>query len=192
MISSELKLSNQEWFVKRVGTYGLQFNELYTPELIGNASWDMSTAQGLGYEGSMLQVVLRTLIPTALKIAESFSENMRPEQTSIVKVLLLQHIGKTEMFVKNTNQWEIEKRGKIYDFNPNLPALKLGTLSAIRVIDMGVKLTTEEFEAMTSIDCKDDDTQFKLSASILAHIVRQANDTTNKIIRESYKRNIII
>ena len=47
------------------------------------------------------------------------------------------------MFIKNDNQWEIEKRGMVYKYAPSNVALKMGARSIIFAEKLGVKFSDE-------------------------------------------------
>ena len=118
----------------------------YSEELIndyGNstkvASFAMNETSGGAYQGSLLDIVLCNLCVIASHINENaFGINdkgkikhpfLQVDKNSLMKVLLLQHIAKAEMFVPSSEQWKINK-GMFYEFNPNTQtALKLGERS---------------------------------------------------------------
>lgn len=93
-----------------------------------------------------------------------------------MKVLLLQHISKAELFVSCNEQWKINK-GIFYDFNPSLlTSLKLGDRSVYLCQRYGIKLTEEEFDAMKVLDKEEDKTNSFITP--LAELVKIANQLT--------------
>ena len=107
--------------------------DCYSEELINdygdairNASFAMSESSGASYQGSLLDVVLSNLCVIAVHINDlAFGKNEKQkdrhpflsvDKKSLMKVLLLQHISKAEMFVTTKEQWKINK-GMNYEFN---------------------------------------------------------------------------
>ena len=110
MISEELKQKNFNLFLTKLKNIGIDLTNIdeNLASKIANATFAINAENNCAYDGSMLHIVLRTLTPFALKINELLPENIRVDNNSIIKVCLLSHISKSEMFVKNDNQWEIE------------------------------------------------------------------------------------
>lgn len=189
MITLEEKEKNFSIFVSRCAKYfDANDKELFEKRAdIRDASWDLKDDIGLAYPGSLLEVVLKTLIPTALKINDSLPEEVKCDTNSIIRVLLMQHIGKAEMFVPNPNEWERTKLKKLYTYNENLPGIKLGGLSYLNIVELKQTLSRDEYEAITIIDRKEDDWQAKLHVSVLSNVVRVANDLTNVILKKRYE-----
>ena len=151
-------------------------------EKLLDAPFSMVGDERFTCEGSLLNITLRHLTPLALKINELLPESKRAKQESIIKVCLLSHIAKSIMFVKNDNQWEIEKRGMLYKFAKTDVALKLFARSVQIAQECGIKLTLEEFEAMLIMDREDNDVQSKLYSTSLSMVIKQANDLLRFII----------
>lgn len=186
-LSEEARFKNYELFKKKLGDLGIDSDKIESilyDKLI-NAPYAIDTISGLAYDGSLLNTVLRVLTPFALKINDLLPENLRCEKASIVKVCLLQHLAKADMFIPNDNEWEINKLGRKYKYSNKKLALKLGARSLAIAIQMNVPLTEVEVEAMTIID-KVDDEQAKIFANPLSVVIRQANElvTTTSIFKE--------
>ena len=145
-------------------------------EKIKHASYSMNNVNNDAYEGSLLQVVLRTLIPYALKINDILQDNMKIEQSSIIKVGLLIHLSKCEMFEKNTNEWEIEKLGKVFVYSNSETAMKMGMKSIFLASKLNINFSECEFEAMISLDREDKQSEF--FSTTLSTIIKQANQLT--------------
>jgi hypothetical protein len=110
-------------------------------------------------------------------------------KAQLVKVCLLQHLSKIEMYEKNDNQWEIEKRGMLYKFAETEGCLKFGERSALSALNLGVKLSPVEFEAICALDKEGEEAKNrKYVISILSTIVRQANELAYTIERERYNK----
>ena len=76
---------------------------------IKHASFSLTNENHTAYDGSLLQIILRILTPYAIKINELLPEEIKVNQSSIIKVCLLSHISKCEMFIPNTDEWQKEK-----------------------------------------------------------------------------------
>ena len=155
-------------------------------DLVRNGSFAMSDNTGAAYQGSLLNVVLNNLCVIATHINENgFGVNnngkekhpfLYVDKKSLMKVLLLQHISKAEMFVPVTEQWKINK-GFYYDFNNNLnTSLKLGERSIFLCMKYGIKLTEEEYDAMKV--CDKDEEKNNSYVTPLAELVKIANQLT--------------
>jgi hypothetical protein len=140
------------------------------------ASYSNNNDVGLAYEGSMIDTSLKKLAVFAVKLNDIFPEQMRVDKASLVKVCLLQHISKAERFVKSNDEWRKTRLGELYSYTKGMPAIGIGLHSIAMATSCGVEFTTEEIEAMTIIDRKDDDAQIKYHSSLMSMIVRQAND----------------
>lgn len=167
--------------------------DCYSEELINDygeairlGSFAMNDSCGGAYQGSLLDIVLTTLCVIATHINnDAFGLNSKEkykhqhlycDKTSLMKVLLLQHISKAEMFVPTNEQWKINK-GMFYEFNASLPtSLKLGERSIYMCMKYGIKLTEEEFDAMRVCDKEEEKNNSFVSP--LAELVKIANQLT--------------
>ena len=165
----------------------------YSEELINDygdsikvASFAMNETNGGAYQGSLLDIVLSNLCVIASHINENaFGVNdkgkikhpfLQVDKNSLMKVLLLQHIAKAEMFVPSSEQWKINK-GMFYEFNPNTQtALKLGERSIFLCQKYGIKLTEEEYDAMKVCDKEEEKNNSFVTP--LAELVKIANQLT--------------
>lgn len=145
-------------------------------DLLRIGSYSTTTENGLAYEGSLVDVVLKKLALFAVKINEIYPEQVMVDKKSLVKVCLLQHISKSLRFVKSKDEWRINKLGEAYTYTTGMPAIGIGLHSLIMANSCGIEFTPFEAEAMTIIDRKDDDTQAKYYSSMMTSIIRQANE----------------
>jgi len=180
MISDEIKEKNYSIFLKKLEEVGIDTSSITDDiaVLIKNASFAISNENGLAYDGSLLHIILRTLTPYALNINNVLPQNLQIEKNTLIKVCLLSHISKCEMFEPNDNEWEKEKRGLMYKYSKNAVALKMGMRSIIFAQNLGIKFTPEEMEAMTIMDRSCDDEQAKYFSSVLSTVIKQANELT--------------
>ena len=180
--------------LKKYNCYSEDFINDYG-DLIKNASFAMNKTSGGAYQGSLLDVVLGNLCVIAAHINEyGFGLNakgvirhpfLQVDKNSLMKVLLLQHISKAELFVSCNEQWKINK-GIFYDFNPSLlTSLKLGDRSVYLCQRYGIKLTEEEFDAMKVLDKEEDKTNSFITP--LAELVKIANQLTAIELYQKHK-----
>ena len=178
--------------------------DCYSEELINDygdairiGAFAMSDSSGASYQGSLLNVVLNNLCVIATHINEGgFGINgngkekhpyLYIDKKSLMKVLLLQHISKAELFVPSKEQWKINK-GMLYEFNSELAtSLKLGERSIFLCMKYGIKLTEEEYDAMKV--CDKDEEKNNSFVTPLAELVKIANQLTAIETYQKYKNN---
>ena len=166
MISEEKINLNYTRWIERLKHYDC-YSERLIDEIgdkIKNASFALQESSGAAYQGSMIDVVLNNLCVIACHLNDrAFGVNkdkvlhpyLQVNQNSLIRVLLLQHIAKAEMFILQTNQWKA-KQGYLFDFNPNMnTCLKCGERTTFLCMKYGIELTEEEFEAIRIIDKED-------------------------------------
>ena len=164
----------------------LQHYNCYSEEMINEigdklklATFSTFSDTGAAYHGSMIDIVLYRLCKTACLINEfglDKNPNLKVNTNMLMRVLLLQHISKCELFVPQENQWKI-KNGYLFDYNNNLTTkLKCGERSVYMCMKYGIKLTEEEYEAMTVIDKIEDRGECFLTP--LSIIVKFSNQLT--------------
>lgn len=175
--------------------------DCYSEDLINDygerlklGSYALHEISGGAYQGSLLDIILSKLCVIATHINEdafglNSSEKYKHQylycnKTSLMKVLLLQHISKAEMFIPSTEQWKISK-GMFYEFNSDLEtSLKLGERSIFLCMKYGIKLTEDEYEAMKVCDKEDEKNNSFVTP--LAELVKIANQLT---AIEIYRKN---
>lgn len=169
---------NYELFINKLGQLGIDTTKLNDEfgELIKNATFSHATSNGLAYDGALLNTLLYKLTPYAVKLNELFPPDIRVDKQSLVKVCLLHQIAKAVRLVPNDNQWEVEKRGFIYKYSSENPSIRTGLHSLIMCQNCGIPFTVEEAEAMTVNDRDLTDDQTRWHSSVMASIVRQANE----------------
>lgn len=142
------------------------------------ASFGTQNDAGTAFEGSLVMCTLE-IAEYAKKINETFSLGI--SNASIYKVALLSHIAKSVMYLKNDNDWEIQKRGIIYKFNNGLNgSMRCGERSVYMSTQVGVKFTEDEFEAMRVVDkINEGDGEIRWYGTPLSMVIRQANEIVN-------------
>ena len=183
MLTEEKIEKNYGLFLKALSQIGISDLVIKeeTAELIKHASFSLSNGENgnVAYDGSLIETILRVLTPYAVKINDALPKDLQVEKEKVIKVCLLSHLSKMVMFVKNDNQWEIEKRGMVYKYAPTKVALKMGMKSLYIAQSLGIKFTEDEMEAMTVMDRDENDSQVKYYSSPLATIIKQANELTH-------------
>ena len=190
-MTEEIRLKNYQLFLKKLNEIGVD-TTLMDEKMgskITNATFSITNEYGLAYDGSLINTVLRVLTPYAIKLNNLLPEAMQVDPKSIIKVCLLSHISKCEMFIPNDNQWEIEKRNILYKYAKSDVAFRMGMKSFILSQDLGITFTPQEIEAMTILDRDPSDEQARFFASTLSIIIKQANElaflqTRNNNIKE--------
>ncbi len=151
-------------------------------ESLMRASFGMQDDSGTAFEGSLVMCSLE-IAEYAKKINETF--NFGISNASIYKVALLSHIAKALMYVKNTNEWEVQKRGFLYKFNNSLNgSMRCGERSVYIAMQADIKFTEEEFEAMRVVDkINEGDGEIRWYGTPLSMVIRQANEIVNILKR---------
>jgi hypothetical protein len=179
-MTEEKKSKNLELFIKKLNQVGVNTDLLIEKygEKLKNATFTHLNDNGNAYDGSLLEIVLKVLTPYAVKVNELLEEGNRVDKTTLVKVCLLHQIAKAVRLIPNDNQWEVEKRGMAYKYDASLPSIRTGLHSVSMCFECGIPLSTEEIEVMTINDRDLSDDQARWHASVMATIVRQANELT--------------
>ena len=197
MLTIEKIKLNYVTFCNKLKKYNCYSEEMINDlgEKLMNASFSMTAECGSAYQGSLIDVVLNHLCTIAYSINEivysdtgKFS-HMRVNNDMLMRVLLLQHISKAELFVDTRETWKINK-GILYEFNDELKtAMKLGERSLYLCQKYGISLSEEEYEAIRIIDKADDD-KANYFITPLASLVRMANHFVAIEMKEKYKKSI--
>lgn len=185
-LTEERRIQNFELFKKKLNSIGIDSTilvEKYGNELL-NGTYAFSNAEsGFCGDGTLLEVVLRTLTPTAIAINNLLSEDKKVESNSLIKVCFLHQLAKSIMVEPNDNKWEIEQRGILYKYKKSKYATKLGTKSISLCLECGISFNENELEAIFNLD-REDDKQIKFYSSALATVLRQAIELTEVIGRK--------
>ena len=191
MLSQEKINANFVAYVKRLEKYGCYSEEMMNDlgDEIKNAPFGMQDDSGAAYRGGMVNVVLNHLCKTAYAINETaLADNatLKVNFDKLMKVLLLQHIAKAQMFVPQTESYWI-KKGKLYSFNDDLVCnMKNGERSAYLCAKYGISLEEDEYEAIRIIDKTSDDASL-YHVSPLAMLVLAVNQLTWIELRKEWE-----
>ena len=174
------KKKNLDLFFKKLESVGVNTSELqanYYFNLL-NATFTPTNEHSNAYDGSLIEIVLKVLTPYAVRLNELLPQEIQVDKATLVKVCLLHHIGKCIKLIPNDNEWEVKNRGILYKYNQEIPSIRVGLLSLSMCCECGIILSTEEIEALTINDRDLEDASTRYHSSIMAQIVRQANELT--------------
>ena len=172
------KLANYELYLKKLNQLGIDTEKLAEDygEKIADATFSNNEDNGLAYDGALINTILYKLTPYAIKLNELFPSEIQVDKSSLVKVCLLHQIAKAVRLTKNDNEWEIKNRGILYKYVAGQPSIRTGLHSLVIAQNCGISFTPEEAEAMTVNDRDLTDDQARWHSSLLASLVRQANE----------------
>ena len=180
MITQETKEKNLKLFLGKLKKLGVEtsfLEERYGENLL-NGTFTNSNEFSNAYDGSLLEIVLKVLTPYAVRINELLPEDRRVDKDTLVKICLLHQIAKSIRLIPNDNAWEVEKRNLAFKYDENLPSIRTGLHSVSMCFDCAIGLSAEEIEAMTVNDRDLTDDQARWHSSVMASIIRQANELT--------------
>jgi len=192
MLNQEKINANFVAYVKRLEKYGCYSEEMMKDlgDEIKNASFGMSEDSGCAYRGALIDVVLNHLCKTAYAINEmalNGNSTLKVNLDKLMKVLLLQHIAKSQMYVAQTDTWRMNKLGEIYKFNDRLVCnMKNGERSVYLCQKYGIKIEEDEYEAIRIIDKEVDDKSLH-PVSPLAMLVLAVNQLTWIELRKEWE-----
>jgi hypothetical protein len=189
MLTEEQIENNFNLYLKKISEIGIDI-KLLTDDFkqkLKYGSFATSADTNEAYPGSLIEIVLMKLTPYAVKINELYPKVIQVEKSEVVKICLLHHISKAIRMIYNDNEWERDKRGMVYKFNPENPSIRTGLHSLIICQNLNIQFTPIEAEAMTIMDRDADDMQAKLYPNLLSSIVREANEMANREMAELKK-----
>lgn len=205
MLSEEKINSNYVKWVKCLEKYNC-FSQIMVDDIgdkIKNAPFTLHENMGGAYQGAMIDIVLNHLCTIAAHINENGFKgddenkvnhpNLYVNKFMLMRVLLLQHISKAEMFVPQEQVWKA-KNGQFYDFSTDLNTkLKTGERSLFMCQKYGIELSEEEYEAMCIIDKSEENGDiYSNSLSMLVKYVNKltAIDVRYKQMKKNKKEEI--
>lgn len=195
-LTDEKKNLNYTRWIEKLKAYDC-YSESLVNELgdkICNGTFNINEGNGGCYEGALVDVVLNNLCVMGYHINEvAFGINAKNKKnhpflcvslSMLMRVLLLQHISKSEMFVPQTEQWK-KNKGYMFDFNGDMETqLKLGERSAFLCMKHGIKLSEFEYEAMISID--KDEKEYNTHQNPLVILVKTVNQLVGIELQRKY------
>jgi hypothetical protein len=187
MLSKSQIEFNKKKFIETIEKYQIFSEQLM--EFLGDEIYispATSTKDMYGcFPGGLVNHILKST-RYAIKTNESFPENLRVNNSSLVRVMFLSQIGRTYMYQFNENEWERDKLGKIYTFKNKDVIMKTGMKSVFYAFNNNTTLSEEEFHTILSLD---DDKSNKLNTSMLTLISKIGIELAMIEEKENGKRN---
>lgn len=174
-------------FTKALKKYGL-----YTQSMEEDADFNLKLKQapaattyesGSAYSGALINNIF-SIAEYAKKINEQVLGDDALNNNNLITACLLHQISKAIQFDVNDNEYEV-KRGKLYKFNNNLPALKTGELSLFLAQNYRINVGHHVYEAILALD-KTDDKQTRYFGNMYANVLRMANE----IVDDKNRKNV--
>ncbi len=195
-LTEEKKNLNFVLWTKKLKDYNC-YSESLINELgdkLTNGTFNTNEINGGCYDGSLIEVILNNLCTLGYHVNDlAFGLNSKNKMKHpflsvnmdmLMRVLLLQHISKAELYIPQTENWK-KNKGFLYDFNGEIESqLKLGERSAFLCMKHGIKLSELEFEAMTIID--KDEKPFNSHQTPLATLVKIINQLVTIELQRKY------
>jgi hypothetical protein len=155
-------------------------NGFLTPELEELLGVDFISAPATtkldsynAFEGGLVDHILRVMKKAYNTNKYCVREEDKISLPSLIKVVYLHQIGKCKLFTPNKSKWHRDNQGKMYEFNNDLPSMKVGERSAYYALSCGIEFTEEEFAAIVNYD-KVDDKQSEYYNSTLGDVLKIA------------------
>ena len=176
MVLTEEKIEkNISTFVKTGEKYGFvndEFIELYGEDLM-NAPASMTEEGHNCFNGGLVDHIIR-MTAHALKINDGLAPSKQVGKESLIKVCFLHQIGKAKMFKPNTSSWHLE-RGINFAWNEETIALKVAENSIKYIMNTGIKLTEDEYDAIMLYGGEFTNRPLKSEGERISSIVKAAN-----------------
>ncbi len=125
------------------------------------------------FEGGLIDHLLN-VTKYAVNFNNALPEDERVNQKSLVKVCLLHQIGKAHIYTPCTSEWHRTNQGKMYEFKDTHISMRVSERSLYYLLSHGVKLTEEEFGAISMFD-KTDDKMAEYHNSPLGDLLKAAS-----------------
>ena len=179
-LTEEKIKKNGTKFFETCDKYGIDTNKLVDLlgiEFIGAPS-ATNTDLGNAFAGGLIKHIL-TVTKYMVSLNEILPKPLELPIESVIKVGLLHQIGKSELFKVLDSSWH-NQRGIMYEFNNDLPSMKVSERSVEICVASGIQLTTDEFRGILNFDKEDSDKQSKYHNSIVGVLLRSAVALTNQ------------
>jgi hypothetical protein len=180
-LSKEQITKNYAKFCATGDKYGFLPEEL--KQLLGvdiiSAPASTMTSLHNAFEGGLIAHIL-LVTKYAVSINSILPDILKVNQDSLIKVCCLHQLGKVKLYTPETSEWHKTNQGKMYKFNESLTSMRVGERSGYYALSTGVKLTDEEYQAIINFDKEDEDKMAKWHSTMLATILKQANDLAIK------------
>lgn len=175
-------------YIQATEKYGCYSESMFAAigDKIKYGTYNTSTEYGGCYKGALLDVTLKVLCTNGVNLNDGgFGKDpvkgtykndvLYCNNQKLMKVLLLSNISKAVMFVPESDTYW-QSRGRLYKFVNDDVALMLGQHSLYLCQQYGIKLEEDEYEAIASIDDKENKHRYR---NILCLEVATAREFTN-------------
>ena len=125
------------------------------------------------FEGGLVDHIIRVMEKAYYVNKHCVCDKDKIDVASLIKVVYLHQIGKCKLFTPNKSKWHRDNLGQMYEFNNDLPSMKVGERSAYYALSCGIEFTEEEFAAIVNYD-KIDDKQSEYYNSTLGDVLKIA------------------
>lgn len=196
MLKEEKINENYLLFIKYLEKYNCYSQEMDNEigELIKRSPYSIYTMYGGAYDGGLIDITLNNLCKNGFKINENaFGRNsgdkiqntfLYVNPSMLMRCLLLINLSKSIMFTKQHNTWKASN-GQPYEFNPNLTTkLKTGERTLYLCQKYDIKLSEEEYEAISNFD--NNENGGEIYQSPLSSIIKSAMLLTSVELRQKY------
>lgn len=206
MLSEAKKNELYAQFVTKLEEVGVDSEKLINflgAENIKNAPAGLEVSSGLAFPGALLLLISRSVnyaerlweMTSSVKTVDTLSGQTEQKvneygvnRNSLIKVMLLHHIGKVMIFQDNDDEWQVNKRGIIYKWVDNETVISSGERSQYVCQRCGIEFSEPEFEAMKINDKNNEDRFSMLHIHPLSMLVKMADDLTYMKINSTKKK----
>jgi|AntRauTorcE11897_2_1112592.scaffolds.fasta_scaffold04378_4 hypothetical protein len=168
-------VSNTKKYVETAKEYGF-----LTPELEDFLGSDFIEAPAStlvklhnAFEGGLIDHTLRVMKHGYLINKNNLIDELKIDEVSLFKIILLHSIGKAKLYIPETSDWHRENQGKMYKFNEDLISMRVGERSGYYALSNGVELTEEEYASIINFD-KSGDTQSEWYNTTAGDVLKMA------------------
>lgn len=169
---------------------GKDIETIVDVNLLMNSPAAPSLDSGVAYDGALMFHTIM-IWHFANKLLPIYSKIAPINTKSLAKVIVLHQLGKVGMFEPNTDEWQIKKLGKAFNFTESEACLKTGERSKMMCGNAGIVFTPEEYEAMSILDKTpeeyDNMTKYRTHLSTL---LKMSSDMAYAVARERYKLSL--
>ena len=125
------------------------------------------------FPGGLIDHILR-VSKYAIKLNELIPKDLQSDKRTILNVCFIHQLGKVFLYKPNESEWHRNNLGKMYEYNDDLNAMKIGERSAFYALKCGLLLTDDEYHAIISHDKPETDPQVLWHSTSLSLILRQS------------------
>lgn len=194
LIKTNIVMTVEEAFIKFKEIYdfaniGKKIEEVVDINKLMKTPMALLEDTGLAYDGAILYHGVMTWF-FAKKLVPIYEKIAPVNLQSLAKVIVLSQLGKVDLFIPNTNDWQVSNMGKKYVFNETNVCLKLSERSKFVCNNAGITFTLEEYEAMSMLDKNSEEYDNLLKyRSNLSNVFKMATELAMIASKERYKQS---